>query len=124
MAINLDKPAFSSSDSNAARNYRFVGLSTEAKPTTSTTNVWLEDGCEFYEQDTNRLFYFSGGQWHSRPLATLYDACAVLAEIKDIHLELLQETKALRALIGLSLTEMIGDNFDLGTPEIAQLQEN
>lgn len=42
----------------------FIGLSTEAKPTTATKRV--VDGSTFYEADTSKLFIFVQGEWYEK----------------------------------------------------------
>lgn len=122
--IDLDRQSYHDGDAASGRRHRFVGLSTETKPTTSATDTPLADGCEFYEQDTGRAYYFDGGSWWIKQPATLQDAVSVLSQILDAQTELLLETKAIRAGVELDLFRKYDLNIDLRTEEINQLQEN
>jgi hypothetical protein len=80
--IDIDRRSYVDGDAASGMRYRFVGLSTETKPTSSSTPA-LAAGCEFYEQDTNRYFYFDGLSWRIRPPATLDDLLSAINALNE-----------------------------------------
>jgi hypothetical protein len=72
MAINLDRWVLDRHDPNAKGDYRFAGLSTEAKLTTGADGTALAAGCEFYESDTGNTYYWTGTSWALKPLRMDY----------------------------------------------------
>lgn len=45
--------------------YDFIGLSTDIKPTPSTSNR-VVDGSTYYEADTSKLYFFTKNQWYNK----------------------------------------------------------
>ena len=43
----------------------FIGLSTDAKPT-PTTSKKVTDGSTFYEADTSKLYFWTKDQWYEK----------------------------------------------------------
>ena len=43
----------------------FIGLSTDTKPTPSTSNK-VVDGSTFFEADTSKLFFWTKDQWYRK----------------------------------------------------------
>ena len=43
----------------------FIGLSSEDKPT-PTTSTKVVDGSTFYEADTSKLYFWTQGQWYEK----------------------------------------------------------
>jgi hypothetical protein len=93
--IDIDRQSYVDGDAASGMRYRFVGLSTETKPTSSSTPA-LAAGCEFYEQDTNRYFYFDGLSWRIRPPATLDDVLSAINALNQTQTNVHAELSALR----------------------------
>lgn len=49
--------------SDTKYRWNFLGLSTEAKPTTGEN---VTDGSTFYEADTSKLYVYYGGTWYEK----------------------------------------------------------
>lgn len=45
--------------------YDFIGLSTDSKPTPSTS-YRVTDGSTFFEADTSKLYFWTRGQWYNK----------------------------------------------------------
>ena len=45
--------------------YDFIGLSSDVKPTPSTSDK-VTDGSTFYEADTSKLYFWTQGQWYNK----------------------------------------------------------
>lgn len=43
----------------------FIGLSTDSKPTPSTSS-YVVDGSTFFEADTSRLYFWTKNQWYRK----------------------------------------------------------
>ena len=49
----------------SSTKWDFIGLSSEAKPTPSTS-VKVVDGSTFYEADTSKLYFWTRTQWYEK----------------------------------------------------------
>lgn len=45
--------------------YDFIGLSSDVKPTPSTSSK-VTDGSTFYEADTSKLYFWTKNQWYRK----------------------------------------------------------
>lgn len=45
--------------------YDFIGLSTDEKPTPTTSNE-VVDGSTYYESDTSKLYVWYSGEWYEK----------------------------------------------------------
>lgn len=52
-------------DTQMTTRWDFIGLSTDAKPT-PTTSPKVVDGSTFYEADTSTLYFWTRGQWYEK----------------------------------------------------------
>jgi len=49
----------------SSSRWDFLGLSSEDKPT-PTTSKKVVDGSTFYEADTSKLYFWTQGQWYEK----------------------------------------------------------
>ncbi len=75
---------------------RFYGLSTDAKPTTTSTGGDLVAGCHFTETDTGRQSYWNGAAWFALGLPAGTTDPAVMFDLLTTDRLILRELRLLR----------------------------